>query len=159
MLLGVLIGYSVGVGMTALVQRFRLEQEGLYAVLSLAIALFTYGMTASAGGSGFLAVYVAGLTVGSSGIKQLGYLRGFHEGQAWLMQILMFLTLGLQVFPSQLLPVLGSGMILSLILMLIARPAAVFVSLLATHVRVTEKLLLAWGASGALCRLFLPPFR
>jgi cell volume regulation protein A len=100
MILGALIGYSMGPSMAAFMRRIRLEYEGLYAVLSLPVALFTYGMTASVGGNGFFAVYVAELRAGSSEIKQLDSLRRFHDAQAWLMQILMFLTLGLQVWPS-----------------------------------------------------------
>lgn len=145
MILGALLGYSMGACMAALARHLRLEYEGLYLVLSLAVALFTYGMTASVGGNGFLAVYLAGLTVGNSEIKQLDYLRRFHEGQAWLMQILMFLTLGLQVFPSHIVPVIGIGLVLSLFLMLVARPAAVFLTLLATNLTFKEKLIVSWG--------------
>ena len=150
MILGALIGYSMGVGMSALIRRLHLEYEGLYAVLSLAVALFTYGVTASVGGNGFLAVYVAGLTAGNQTFKQLDNLRRFHEGQAWLMQILMFLTLGLQVFPSHILPVVATGIVLSLFLMLIARPAAVFLTLLPTGLSLREQALIAWvGLRGA----------
>jgi cell volume regulation protein A len=145
MILGALIGYSMGACMTALCRHLRLEYEGLHAVLSLGVALFTYGVTASVGGNGFLAVYLAGLTVGNSAIKQLDYLRRFHEGQAWLMQIMMFLTLGLQVFPSQVVPVIGPGLILSLFLMFAARPAAVLATLVFSELNLKEKLFVSWG--------------
>jgi len=150
MILGALIGYSAGIAMSVLIRRLHLEYEGLYAVLSLAVALFTYGITASVGGNGFLAVYVAGLTAGNRQFKQLDNLRRFHEGQAWLMQILMFLTLGLQVFPSRILPVVGTGLILSLFLMFIARPVAIFLTLLPTGLDLKERALIAWvGLRGA----------
>lgn len=150
MILGVLIGYSMGACMALLSRHLRLEYEGLYAVLSLALALFTYGVTASVGGNGFLAVYVAGLKVGNSGITHVDYLRRFHEGQAWLMQILMFLTLGLQVFPSRVAPIVGIGLALSLFLMLVARPAAVYLTLLPASLTAKEKLLVSWvGLRGA----------
>ena len=145
MVLGGLLGYSMGTAMAVLMRHIRLENEGLYAVLSLAVALFTYGMTASVGGNGFLAVYVAGIAAGSNGIKQLDSLRRFHEAQAWLMQIVMFLTLGLQVFPSHVVPVIGVGIVLSLFLMLIARPTAFFITLFPTQLTVNEKLLISWG--------------
>jgi len=150
MILGGLMGYSMGMGMSLLIRRLQLEYEGLYAVLSLAIALFTYGVTASVGGNGFLAVYLAGLTVGARRFKQVDNLRRFHEGQAWLMQILMFLTLGLQVFPSHILPVIGIGILLSLFLMCVARPVAVFVTLLPSRFTLKEQALVAWvGLRGA----------
>ena len=158
MILGALIGYSMGAGMGAVMRHVRLEYEGLYAVLSLAVALFTYGMTASVGGNGFLAVYLAGLTGGSSEIKQLDSLRRFHEAQAWLMQILMFLTLGLQVFPSHIIPVLGMGLILSVFLMLIARPAAVFITLFPTQLTAKEKLLVSWGGLRGAVPIILATF-
>lgn len=158
MILGGLIGYSMGAAMAVLMRHVRLENEGLYAVLSLAVALFTYGMTASVGGNGFLAVYVAGVRAGSSDIKQLDSLRRFHEAQAWLMQILMFLTLGLQVFPSHVVPVIGIGMILSLFLMVIARPTAVFITLFPTELTVKEKLLISWGGLRGAVPIILATF-
>ena len=158
MILGALIGYSMGICMAALVRHLHLEYEGLYAVLSLAIALFTYGFTASVGGNGFLAVYLAGLTVGDQGIKQLEYFRRFHEGQAWVMQILMFFTLGLQVFPSQIIPVMGVGIILSIFLMFLARPAAVLVTLLPTDLTFKEKLMVAWGGLRGAVPIILATF-
>ncbi len=158
MILGALIGYSMGICMAALVRHLRLEYEGLYAVLSLAIALFTYGFTASVGGNGFLAVYLAALTVGDQGIKQLDYFRRFHEGQAWVMQILMFFTLGLQVFPSQIIPVMGVGIILSIFLMFLARPAAVLVTLLPTDLTFKEKLMVGWGGLRGAVPIILATF-
>jgi len=158
MVLGGLIGYSMGAAMAALMRHVRVENDGLYAVLSLAVALFTYGMTASVGGNGFLAVYVAGIRAGSSEFEQLHSLRRFHEAQAWLMQILMFLTLGLQVFPSHILPVIGIGLILSLFLMLIARPTAVFITLFASSLTVKEKLLISWGGLRGAVPIILATF-
>jgi len=150
MVLGALIGYSVGALMTALIERIKLEYEGLYAVLTLALALFSYAMTASVGGNGFLAVYVTGLVVGSSDVRHKDHLIRFHNGQAWLMQILMFLTFGLQVFPSKILPIVGVGIILSLFLMLVARPASVFATLVPTRLSVKEKFFVSWvGLRGA----------
>lgn len=150
MILGALIGYSMGKAMVFLINRVRLEHEGLYPVLSLALALFTYGITAAAGGSGFLAIYLAGLILGNSEARHRDYLTRFHSGQAWLMQILMFLTLGLQVFPSRIVPVIGIGLVLSIFLMVVARPASVFLTLLPADFTLKEKLLISWvGLRGA----------
>jgi len=150
MILGALIGYSMGQAMVFLINRVRLEHEGLYMVLSLALALFTYGITASVGGNGFLAIYLAGLILGNSEVSHRDYLTRFHNGQAWLMQILMFLTLGLQVFPSHIVPVIGIGLVLSMFLMLVARPVSVFLTLTPANFTLKEKLLISWvGLRGA----------
>ena len=150
MAVGTIIGYGLGAVMVAVVDRIRLEYAGLYSVLSLALALFTYAITASLGGNGFLAVYVAGIHMGHRKFRHKRLLKEFHDGLAWLMQIAMFLALGLQVFPSRLVPVLGVGLLLSVFLMLIARPAAVFGLLWWSGMQVREQALVAWvGLRGA----------
>ena len=100
--LGALIGYGVGRGAVWLINRLRLEYDGLYPVLSFALVLVTYGATALVGGNGFLAVYLAGLVMAQQEFVHKRSLVQFHDGLAWLMQIIMFVTLGLQVFPSRL---------------------------------------------------------
>ena len=150
MTVGTIMGYGLGRVMVAIVDRIRLDYGGLYAVLSLSLVLFTYGITASAGGNGFLAVYLAGIHMGNSKFRHKRSLKGFHEGLAWLMQILMFLTLGLQVFPSHLVPVLGTGLLLSVFLMVIARPVATFSLLWWSGMHVRDQALVAWvGLRGA----------
>ena len=102
------------------------------------------------GGNGFLAVYVAGLTMGSGDFIHRRSLTHFHDGLAWIMQIIMFLVLGLLVFPSRLVSIIPSGVLLALFLMLVARPAAVFVCLARSRMELREKLLVAWvGLRGA----------
>ncbi|NIP52610.1 MAG: potassium/proton antiporter, partial [Phycisphaerae bacterium] len=93
--------------------RLRLDSEGLYPVLTLSIVIFTYGVTASLGGSGFLAVYIAGLMMGRTEFVHKQSLTRFHDGLAWLLQITMFLILGLLVFPSEILSVIVPGLIIS----------------------------------------------
>ena len=115
--------------MVLAINRFRLEYDGLYPVLSLSLVLLTYGLTNALGGNGFLATYLAGLIMGNSRFVHKGSLMRFHDGLAWLMQITMFLALGLQVFPSRIIPILGIGLLVSLFLMLIARPLSVFLTL------------------------------
>jgi cell volume regulation protein A len=150
MSVGTIMGYGLGRIMVAIVDRIRLDYGGLYAVLSLSLVLFAYGVTASVGGNGFLAVYLAGIHMGNSKFRHKRSLKGFHEGLAWLMQILMFLTLGLQVFPSHLVPVLSAGLLLSVFLMVIARPVAILSLLWWTGMPVSEQMLVAWvGLRGA----------
>jgi cell volume regulation protein A len=150
MALGTAVGYGMGRGMGALVNAVRLEYEGLYPVLTMALVLLTYAVAAVGGGNGFLAVYVAGLVLGNSSFIHKRSLMHFHDGLAWLMQITMFCALGLLVFPSRLVPVAGVSLLVALFLMFVARPIGVFLTLLPTRFRPREQLMIAWvGLRGA----------
>jgi cell volume regulation protein A len=150
MVVGAAIGYGTGKLMVLLVNRLRLEYDGLYPVLTLSLVLLTYSGSAWLGGNGFLAVYLAGLMMGNSEFIHKRSLLRFHDGLAWLMQIAMFLTLGLQVFPTQLVPVAGTGLLLALFLMMCARPVAVFSTLALARLTLREKTMVAWvGLRGA----------
>jgi cell volume regulation protein A len=148
--LGAAAGYGMGRLTILIVNRIRLEYEGLYPVLTLSLVLLTYGATATIGGNGFLAVYVAGLVLGNHELIHRNSLKRFHDGLAWLMQIAMFLTLGLLVFPSRLLPIVGVGLVVSLFLMCVARPLSVLLVLSLADLPFREKLLVSWvGLRGA----------
>lgn len=150
MAIGGLFGYGMGKGTAWLINTVKLEYEGLYAVLTLASALLMYGLTAMAGGNGFLAAYIGGMIIGNSAIVHRKSLIRFHEGIGWLMQITLFLSLGLFVFPSEILPVLVPGVIISLVLIFIARPVAVYIALLPWKMKKNEKLMISWvGLRGA----------
>ncbi len=150
MALGGLIGYGMGKVMGYLINQLKLAFEGLYPVLTLALVMMTYGVTTTLGGSGFLAAYIAGLVLGNSMFIHKNSLVRFHEGIAWLMQIALFLTLGLLVFPSHLIAIIGSGMIVSMFLIFVARPAAVFLTLCPWKMALGEKVMLSWvGLRGA----------
>jgi cell volume regulation protein A len=150
MVVGGLFGYGMGKGIAFLINRLKLESEGLYPVLTLAMVLMTYGLTAAVGGNGFIAVYVSGLVMGNSVVVYKKSLIRFHDGIAWLMQIVMFLALGLLVFPSELVPVIVPGLLTAFFLILIARPIAVFITLLPWKMPVNEKALVSWvGLRGA----------
>src|SRR5690606_18657993 len=100
--LGALGGFAIGKLAPMLINRLRLEYEGLYPVFTLATVLLTYSATALAGGNGFLAVYVAGVVLAGSDFLHKRSLNRYHDGIAWLMQITMFVVLGLLVYPSRL---------------------------------------------------------
>jgi potassium/hydrogen antiporter len=124
--------------------------EGIYLVLSLALVLLTYGVTVSLHGSGFLAVYLAGLIMQRKPFVHQENVLRFHDGLAWLMQVTMFLMLGLQVFPARLVPVAWVGLLVSLFLIIIARPAAVHTALAFSPMPYREQILVAWaGLRGA----------
>ena len=150
MVLGTALGYGIGRSLGSLVNRIRLQYEGFYPVLTVAWVLLTYGAVTTLGGNGFLAVYVAGLVMGNSPFIHKRSLTHFHDGLAWLMQITMFFTLGLLVFPSRLLPVAAASLAVAAFLMLVARPIGVLLTLLPTAFRLREQLMIAWvGLRGA----------
>jgi cell volume regulation protein A len=140
----------MGLAMVALINVVRLEYEGLYPVFTVALVLLTYGASAVIGGNGFLAVYIAGLVMGNRSFIHKKSLRHFHNGLAWLMQITMFFTLGLLVFPSRLVPVAGVSFLVAAFLMFVARPVSVLAILLPTSFSLREQLMIAWvGLRGA----------
>ena len=147
---GAALGFVFGQVMLWLTNRIRLEWDGLYPVLSIALVLGVYGITTWAHGSGFLAIYIAGLVLGNATFIHRHTLMLFHDGLAWLMQIAMFIVLGLQVFPSRLMPVASFGLLASAFLMFVARPASVFGALSFSAFNWREKLFLSWaGLRGA----------
>jgi cell volume regulation protein A len=150
MAVGGLVGFAGGKLMVWTLNRLRFSYEGIYPVAGLAFAAATYGSAAVAGGSGFLAIYVAGIIVGNSDVVQKRWLLRFFDGLAWISQITMFLALGLLVFPSQLLPVIGVGLLVSAFLMFVARPLSVFAVLFSTQFGWREKAFASWvGLRGA----------
>ena len=150
MLIGGVMGYGMGKMMLFSVNRLRLGYEGLYPVLTLSLVFLTFGLTDLIGGSGFLAVYLAGIVLGNQDFLHQRSLSRFHDGLAWIMQIAMFLTLGLLVFPSRLPPIIGTGLLIAGCLMFVARPLSVFISLAFTALNWREKTFISWvGLRGA----------
>lgn len=141
LLCGLIFGFIAG----KLIPILHLEIEGLYPVLTIALVLFIFGVTALLQGSGFLAVYLAGLVLGNSSLNRQGDLARFHDGIAWLMQIALFLSLGLLVFPSQLPGVIWIGLLLAAFLLFIARPASTLIALVLTRMPFREKIFVSWG--------------
>jgi len=148
--IGGIAGYGAGLGITFIINKVRLGYEGLYPVLTLSMVPLVYGLTATLGGNGFLAIYIAGLVMGNRNFIHKKSLLRFHDGLAWLMQISMFLVLGLLVFPSRLVSVAVAGLLISIFLMLVARPVSVFVSLFRSGMAPREKVMVSWvGLRGA----------
>jgi cell volume regulation protein A len=147
---GLVAGFGLGKLAVVVLNRLRLAYEGIYPVFVLASVGLVYGLTSVVGGSGFLAVYVCGLVMGKSDIVQKRWMLRFFDGLAWLSQIAMFLTLGLLVYPSDLLTVLGAGLLVSFFLMFVARPVSVFLTTFWAKSSRNEKLLVSWvGLRGA----------
>ena len=148
--IGLAVGLLVGVAAVYVLRRIRLSTAGLYPVASLTIAALAYGGADTLHGSGFLAVYLAGLMLGSATIPAERTIVSFHQGLGWLAQVAMFLTLGLLVFPAQLSSVALKGTVLAIVLVVVARPVAVAVATLPFAYHWRERTLLAWaGLRGA----------
>ena len=147
--LGLLAGYAGGHLLVWGIDRIRLA-EGLYPLLALAGGLFVFAATASAGGSGFLAIYVAGIVLGNRPVHAAQDILSVHDGLAWLAQIVMFLVLGLLAAPSELIAVAPAALLVAAGLIFIARPVAVWLSLLFYRAPAVEKLFISWvGLRGA----------
>ncbi|HEV7332366.1 MAG TPA: potassium/proton antiporter [Flavisolibacter sp.] len=154
-----LIGAAFGIGMgkasQLIANRINLDYDGLYPVLFIGLAFFTYSITDLIGGNGFLAIYLSAVVLGNSNFIHRRSIIRFFEGQAWLMQIILFLTLGLLVFPSQMLSVAGWGLLIAIFLMLVARPVGVFASLVFFRMNIRSKLFISWvGLRGAVPIVF-----
>jgi potassium/hydrogen antiporter len=145
MSLGGLAGWFLGQGLVKTINWLDLEFEGLYPVLTIAGVVCIYSLTEFCGGNGFLSVYLAGLSMGNEKYISKKTLGVFHDGLAWLMQVGMFITLGLLVNPSEMFPVMGSGILISLGLMLLARPLSALVCLLPFRFHLPEIWFLSWG--------------
>jgi cell volume regulation protein A len=148
--IGGAVGALVGMGAVAGFRRARLATSGLYPVASLATVALAYGGADSLHGSGFLAVYLAGLALGTAHVPARQTIGVFHQGLAWVAQLTMFLSLGLLVFPGSLDDVALEGTVLALVIVFVARPLATAVATIAGGYSLRERALLGWaGLRGA----------
>ena len=146
---GAALGIAAGFALVWLINRLELA-AGLYPVLAMAFALFTFGGAQVMGASGFMAVYFAGLVVGNRRHRAAQLIDRFHDGLAWLAQMVMFVMLGLLVTPSDLLPMLIPAILIAVFLVVVARPVAVVLCLLPFRFAWNEHAFLAWvGLRGA----------
>ena len=154
-LVGAVMGYCMGKLSGWLINNIKLNADGLYPVLVLGLAMFTYSATDFLGGNGFLAIYLSAVILGNSNFIHRRSMIKFYDGQAWLMQIIMFLTLGLLVYPSRIVPVIGPGLLISAFLIFIARPIGVFLSLSFFKMNIRSRLFISWvGLRGAVPIVF-----
>lgn len=155
MIIGGLMGIIIGKLGTIVINKIHLEFEGLYIVLVIAIMFFSFSFTNFIGGNGFLSVYLSAVYLGNQELMHKKKILKSFDSFAWLMQIILFLTLGLLVFPSEIIPVMGIGLIISVFIILIARPISVFVSLIPFKIKNRNKWFLSWvGLRGAVPIVF-----
>jgi potassium/hydrogen antiporter len=148
--IGAVVGVGVGWLAVQAFRRARLDTPGLYPVASLAAAALAYGAAASIEGSGFLAVYLAGLALGSANIPAKQTITTFHVGLAWVAQLTMFLALGLLIFPSDVADEVIKGTLLALVVTFVARPIATFAATAFERFTFAERVVLGWaGLRGA----------
>lgn len=146
------MGFLMGKFACYAIQKLKVSNEALYPVWGICIVLTTFGLTETVYGNGYLAVYVCGIVMGGGDFLYKYSLQRFHEGFAWLMQITMFLVLGLLVTPTELMnmSVIKTGMFISCCLMFIARPIATFICSIFSRFNYREKLFVSWtGLRGA----------
>lgn len=153
--IGIAFGFLGGFIGKWIINRINLVYEGLYPVLAISWMFLVFSATTSISGNGFLAVYLAGIYLGNQDLMHKKTLLKMFDGLSWLMQIIMFLTLGLLVFPSKIVPVIGIGLIISVFIILVARPLSVFVSLAPFRMSSRKRWFISWvGLRGAVPIVF-----
>jgi cell volume regulation protein A len=150
LLVGAAVGLGVGrLGASAL-RRIALPSSGLYPLAVLGLTTFAYGLATQVHGSGFLAVYLAALVLGNSRLPHRAAVRGFAEGLGWIAQIGLFVLLGLLADPTRLGRMIGPAVLLGLVLLLVARPLSVLLSVSWFRVGWRQQAFLSWaGLRGA----------
>ncbi|MDX9847315.1 MAG: potassium/proton antiporter [Tenuifilaceae bacterium] len=155
MFLGAVGGAVFAVVSKYIINKIHLAYEGLYPVLVIALMFLTFSATDALGGNGFLAIYLCALYLGNQELIHKKTILKMYDGLAWLMQIVLFLTLGLLVNPSQIIPVIGLGLLVSVFLIIVARPVSVMLSLLPFRMALRKRFYISWvGLRGAVPIVF-----
>ncbi|MBM7872143.1 cell volume regulation protein A [Clostridium pascui] len=152
---GLSIGFIIAIISVFILKNINFEIDGLYPILSISIAILGYSISEWLGGNGFLSVYIIGIIMGNSKIPYKRNLVHFFDAVSWLMQIVLFFTLGLLVFPSQLPSALMSGVAVAIFLLLVARPIAIISILSFFKTPLKQQALVSWvGLRGAASIVF-----
>lgn len=155
MLIGAFAGFLFGKAAKFVINKIKLDYEGLYPVLVIALMFITFSATDFVGGNGFLAVYLSAIYLGNQELMHKKAILKMFDGLAWLVQIVLFITLGLLVFPSEVLKIAGVGILISLFLIFVARPISVFFCLAPFKMETRKKLYISWvGLRGAVPIVF-----
>jgi potassium/hydrogen antiporter len=155
LILGGALGLVFGLAGKYIINNIKLDFEGLYPPLSITLMFLTYSVTNAVGGNGFLAVYISSLFLGNQYLLHKRTIMKMFDGLAWLMQIVLFVALGLLVFPSRIVPVIGIGLLISAFLIFAARPLSVFLTLAPFRMHNRVRLFISWvGLRGAVPIVF-----
>src|SRR5690606_16308444 len=138
------------------INRLNIDNKSLYPILVFTFCIFIFSLTYFIKGNGYLAVYVAGLVIGNSAFVHKRYSLNFFDGMAWMSQLLMFLTLGLLINPTELIPIIIPGLIISFLMIFFTRPISVFLCLLPFRkMHIKDKAFVSWvGLRGAVPIIF-----
>ncbi len=155
-IIGALAGFLLGKIAVWIINKIELDNDALYPIILIACMLFIFSATYFLKGNGFLAVYIGGLVLGNSKFVHKRTSRNFFDGLAWLFQIVMFLSLGFLVNPSELLPIAGIGILVGVFMIIFSRPLAVFISLLPfRRMTFNDRVYVSWvGLRGAVPIIF-----
>ncbi len=155
MIVGAVAGVAFGWASTWLINKIHLGLDALYPLLVIALMFLTYTTTGLLHGNGFLAVYLCGLFLGNNELIHKNSIIRSFDGLAWLMQIILFLTLGLLVFPSQVVPIIGVGLLIAIFQIFIARPVSVMFALSFFKMKNAKRAYISWvGLRGAVPIVF-----
>lgn len=158
LVMGTVLGFALGKSLVLLMRRVKLANESLYPIMVLTACIFIFAITHYLQGNTYLAVYVGGLIIGNSKFTRKRQTKAFFNGLAWLSQLSMFLMLGLMVRPSEFLhlDVWLPCLIISLVMVCISRPVAVWLCMLPfPRWRTRDRLMLSWvGLKGAVPVIF-----
>jgi cell volume regulation protein A len=161
-LVKLILGAGIGLGIGWIARRafLRLDPStpGTYPVASIATAGITYGLSEVLGGSGLLSVYFTALTLGTGEIPGRQTAATFHQGLGWVSQITLFFMLGLLVFPGDLADLAIEGLLLSAVLILVARPAAAVAATVFSPFDMRERLMLGWAGLRGAAPIWLATF-
>ena len=154
--IGAALGLLLGKLAVLIINRIRIGNDSLYPVLVFTFCIFIFSITYFLKGNGFLAVYIGGLVIGNSKFVHKRSSLHFFDGLAWIFQLIMFLTLGLLVNPHELIPIAIPGLIISFLIIFLARPLTVFLCLLPFRkMPVKDKTYVSWvGLRGAVPIIF-----
>lgn len=148
--IGGAIGIICGYLFPKICDKIKLSQIGLYPLISISWVFIIFGLSVALGGNGYLSIYIAGILTNSYEFPNKQNITSFHDSIAWLMQVLVFLLLGLLVFPSDLKSVALESLILTFILIVFARPFSIFATLIKSKYNTKEKIYISWvGLRGA----------
>ena len=153
---GAMIGLFAGYGTVWFMKKVNIDSMPLYSIMLISIVFFTFAFSDLLDGNGYLAVYITGIIIGNNKMKNRKQVSAFFDGMTWIVQIAMFLLLGLLVDPSEMWKTALAALFIGVFMMIVARPLSVFISLLPfKNITLAAKGLVSWvGLRGAVPIIF-----
>lgn len=153
---GAMMGLFAGYGTVWFMKKVNIDNMPLYSIMLISIVFFTFAFSDLLDGNGYLAVYITGIIIGNNKMKNRKQVSAFFDGMTWIVQIGMFLLLGLLVDPSEMWKTAFAALLIGVFMMLVARPLSVFISLMPfKNITVAAKGLVSWvGLRGAVPIIF-----